>query len=199
MEENWISMVPELADFALLADHYPSARSHAVASLHGLISRLIPRGKEPCPSLTLLHSVVLPFLQNSLDLASKETDRRGKRAESFADAVSKFIDGLTLAAVLGSAAACRGGTSSKTAARTVSFLADLACSKHAAGDFDDAMTFPIDLLSLIKKIAAASKVSTELAIAASAWALFFPQKEGPLLKQRLTHISVKRMDNRGSR
>jgi hypothetical protein len=196
MEENWISMVPELADFALRAEHYPSARSHAAASLHGLISRLIPRGKEPCPSLTLLRSVVLPSLQNSLDLAGKETDRRGKRAESFADAVSKFIDGLTLAAVLGSAAACRGGTSSKTAARTVSFLADLACSKQSAGDFDDAMSFPIDLTVFDKEDPQQpSTVSTELAIAAASALGSILSTEGgsPLLKQRLTHISVKRV------
>jgi hypothetical protein len=196
MEENWISMVPELADFALSANHYPSARSHAVACLHALISRLIPRGKEPCPSLDLLRSVVLPALQNSLELVGKETDRRGKRAESFANAVSNFIDGLTLAAVLGSAAACRGGTSSKTAASTVSFLADLACSKKSAGDFDDATSFPIDLTVFDKgDPQQPSSVSTELAIAAASALGSILSTEGgsPLLKQRLTHISVKRI------
>lgn len=196
MEENWISMVPELADFALSANHYPSARSHAVASLHALISRLIPRGKEPCPSLALLRSVVLHSLQNSLELANKESDRKSKRAESFSNAISNFIDGLTLAAVLGSAAACRGGTSSRTADRTVTFLADLACSKESAGDFDDVMSFPIDLTVFDEgDPQQPSIVSTELALAAASALGSILSTEGgsPLLKQRLTHISVKRI------
>jgi hypothetical protein len=196
MEGNyWTSMIPELAQFALSVDNYPSARSHAVASLHAMISRLIPK-KEPCPSLALLRDVVLPSFQDSLKLVGKETDKRGKRAESLANTVSDFIDGLALAAVLGSAAACRGGTSSKTADRTVVFLVDLACSKESAGNFDDAVSFPIDLTVFDKgEPQDSSQVSTELAIAAASALGSIISTEGgsPLLKQRLTHISVKRI------
>jgi hypothetical protein len=64
--------------------------------------------------------------------ASKETDReeQARRALRTLLQVHRWVN---LAAVLGSAAACRGERR-PTAARTVSFLADLACSKRSAGD-----------------------------------------------------------------
>jgi hypothetical protein len=75
MEENWISMVPELADFALRADITPVPVSrHGIS--HGL-SRLIPRGRA-VPSLTLLTLVVPSY---EFVGSRRQTDNRGKRAE----------------------------------------------------------------------------------------------------------------------
>ena len=193
VEGNWTSIASDLADFALAATNHPGARSHAVGCMHAIISRCIPGKEKQCPSLTILQSTVLPSLQG---LVGTEADIRPTDAESDARVVCKFTDGLSVAAVLGSAAACRGGTSSKTADSSTTFLIDLACSKESVGAYFGVVSHDVKLAILDNtKADESSQVSTGLTLAAASAFGTILSTEGatPLLKQRLTHIAVKQI------
>lgn len=189
VEGDWTSITNDLVGFALDTENHSSARSYSVACVHALISRLIPIEAGVCPSLALLQTVVVPTLH---ELTSADYTKRG--AESVAAAVAKVMDILSITAVVGSAAACRGGSSSKTADSVVLFLVDLACSKESSGFYFGSVSHSVKLMTLdADEAEPLAQVSTGLAIAAaSAFGSMLSTETGsPLLNQRLTHNAVK--------
>jgi hypothetical protein len=155
-----------------------------------LISRLVPREKDICPSLALLRAVVLPSLQDSLKFIGLESALRALRTLLCPNLSRGWpwrrCSGQLLRV---------DGASSKTADHIVVFHPN--CLEESAGAFDGAAISPIDFSVFDKgEPQDSSEVSNELAIAAASALGYIISTEGgsPLLKHcRNSYISVKRI------
>ena len=172
-------MAPEFTEFVMDSENYPDARSHAGRCLHASIARFTPRNAQECPAEGLIRSKVMPALKASVNVTRK-ADR----------AVSSFVDNVNILALLGSAAACRGGPSSKTSDQVVLFLVDLACTRKAKPLFTETSN---DEIALTVFDTPTSQKSVRLSIlSATAFGSILSAGCGNLLwKQRLAHISIK--------
>jgi hypothetical protein len=172
IQETLASMASDLVDFALNSDNHPIARSHAGLCLHASISKASFRDLQECPAQSILKNKLIPSFKTIFD------SRNDTSACDFADC-------LNIITILGSAAACRGGTSSKTADQIMLFLVDLSCTKKARCE-----NYTVDLTIFDSND---FNFSEELSIkAASAVGTILETEHGSTLwKQRLTHISVR--------
>jgi Dos2-interacting transcription regulator of RNA-Pol-II len=186
--ETLRAMVGDLADFAMAPEHFPASRTHAAQCLHAAISLFTPRNAQECPARDLTKQKIMPSLKSSID-ASRRIQQSSKARDA---AVASVLDNLSVLALLGSAAACRGGPSTKTSDQIVLCLVDLACTKKSDFLFTDDVENDIDLTVFDTRD---HKESTKISIgAASAFGSILATECGHLLwKQRLTHISVKRI------
>lgn len=187
--ETLRGMAGDLADFAMTSENFAGARAHAARCLHAAISRFTPRNAQECPARDLAQHKVMPSLKSSLDEASKINQNTKARAA----AVASFRDSLNVLALLGSAAACRGGPSLKTSDQIVLCLVDLACTKKTDFLFADDIQGSIDLSVFDTRDC---DDSTWLSIgAAAAFGSILSTECGKnlLWKQRLSHVSMKRI------
>jgi hypothetical protein len=126
----------DLADLCFDNDINSSARTHVHLCMQHLISHYVPLGME-CPALGLLESTVVPNLKKCSDRTTKQP--RGP---------SCLSDTLTFMSYLGSAAACRGASSSRTADEIIMFFVDVACASRATllSGTKDSFTFDVSIL-----------------------------------------------------
>jgi hypothetical protein len=172
IQETLASMTPDLVDFAWNSDNHPIARSHAGLCLLASISKFSFRNPPECPAQSILKNKLIPSFKAIFETMNDTS-------------VCDFADCLNIMTILGSGAACRGGTSSKTADQIMLFLVDLSCTKKSiCKNYDVDLTF-FDSNN--------SNFSEELSIkAASAVGTILEADNGcTLWKQRLTHISVR--------
>ena len=181
------TLTAELADFALDSQNDPRARSHAARCLHASIARFLSRSSDACPAQKLAVDKIWPILNKAQTDYATATGKIHQQQEEV------FLDALSILALLGSAAACRGGVhSSKTADEIVLFLVTLACNQKA--DFPFAVSEGIVDLKVFNKDTD-NQISTRLSmICASSFGSILSTDFGnQLWKQRLTHISVRRI------
>lgn len=180
-------MIGDLADFAMTSEHFPGARSHAARCLHATISIFTPRNAQECPARDVTKENVIPSLKSSIDAARKIKHHLKEREA----VVTSFLDSLSVLALLGSAAACRGGQSSKSSDQIVLCLVDLACIMKSTMPF----THEDEHIDLSVFDTQDHEQSTRMSVvAASGLASILATKCGNVLwKQRLTQLSIQRI------
>lgn len=173
--EQLRGMIRDLADFSMANDFFPAARVHSARCLHAIISKLTPRNAQECPSRDLVRDILLPTLKST----------------KVAPLQFQFVkDRLSLIALLGSAAAQRGGPSSKTSDQIILFLIDLACTTTATMTFQDVSHEPIDFNS--RELDGSSRLSIHAASACGS--ILSTGLDQILCHQRLVHIAFKRIN-----
>lgn len=184
--EKMSSMANDLADFALGPDNFGPSRWHASLALQPLLAFYVPRADDICPSRKILAELVVPAVKKAIERAEARKLRAGSKAERGAT----LEECLGLVATLGSAAACRGGSSSRTADAVATFFVDIACqhkgSLHFAGECDVYLD--------ITAFGDSANVTALALVAASLLGTVLSTKSPPLAKQRLTHISAKKLE-----
>ena len=100
---------------------------------------------------------------------------------------------LILGTFQGSAAACRGGTSSSTADKVALFLVHLACARKAAVPYAQDSNFEVDLLAYDGGVSGTS-FSFAMSAAAAFGSMLCIHDGRPIWKQRITHNTVKYLE-----
>jgi len=164
----------DLAEFVIDFIFDDNSRSHAAQCLYGGLRLVRCTDEEECPSHTLLVRCALPLLKRMKEM------KNGARKSSLT------VEAMRLLAIIGSAAACRGGSSAKAADRIVVFFADLACSKSADLSVDIDSTIHVDV---------SEHGGRDLSVEAASFlgSIFTAGNGGSLWRQRLTHMTVKRL------
>ena len=168
------SALPDLAEFVIDSIFDDNSRSHAAQCLYGGLRLVRCTDDEECPSHTVLVRCASPLL------------KRMKEMKNGANKSSSTIEAMRLLAIIGSAAACRGESSAKTADRIVVFFADLACSKIADLSLDTDNTIHVEV---------SEHGGRDFSVEAASFlgSIFTAGSCGSLWRQRLTHITVKRL------
>jgi hypothetical protein len=186
-QEKLKALLADLAEFAISSDQHAGTRSYAAMCLMKLISCFVPES-EDCPSQALVNDYVLPVLESSVERGGRAKDVKVRKRH-----VSDFQECLSLVAVLCAGAACRGGSSCRTADWLVVFLVDLACDASATLLINDHHSAYIDLCKFDTE--ASNVRSEELALdAASRFStVLVTGGESSLWKQRLSHIAASQL------
>jgi len=174
LSESLVTMAPHLAEFALNRDQDNSARA-AAASCMFSIGAKFQANNNVCLCLHLLRNTICPQIvrcANEIVAANMDT--------SFA----YFEDAVKLCALMGSASACNGKVSSKTAVEVARFLVVMSC--------EGAATAPSLGISSPLHIREESNSTDEMdmlpMITASALgSMFTIEYESPFWRQRLAH------------
>lgn len=184
LHETLQAMVSDLAEMAMNSSH-ASSRTHAAQCLHASIAYFTPQGKE-CQTRKIVDEVVMVSARTALETSKKSGDRL-KLKEM---AVRKFSDCLSILALLGSAAATRGASSTAIADHITHFLLDLACNKQATNPFSNDILDEVDLTIFDDSSVCNSGVLS--AKAASSFGLLLASATGvPLRNQRFSHTAIK--------
>jgi hypothetical protein len=126
-------LLSDLADLCFNNDFISSARIHVHLCVQHLISKSVPPGVE-CPARRLLNDIVVPNLKTCVG-----RKRGGPTGQSC------LSDAFTFMSFLGSAAACRGSSSARTADEIITFFVDVACALRASmfSGSDESFTFDV--------------------------------------------------------
>lgn len=158
------SLVSELSDVLTSPDFDNQTRSAAGACVYALVS--LSSSSQNCPVVPIISKYIIPTLSSTVHASVAAND-------------------LKLMALLGTAAAKRGGTSSTTADVVAKFLLEVACQTKAqlpfeqdVGSFFDAANFEDEQMMVVD---AASAYGSMLSVA----------KMKPLMQQRIVYASSK--------
>ena len=164
-------MVPHLADFSLSSENHGVARVHAARCLHACIGRFALPNTADCPGRELI--------KNKINQSMLSTSPAR---------VSELQDALRLIALVGSAAALRGGTSTETAVAVTQFLVEIACLQSSQVPFMEG-TWHVTL-SQSMSTTEADQISVQAAESVG-HLLTTDDKRLKLRKQRLVHCTNK--------
>lgn len=180
------TMGPSLLDYAMSSDSYIEARVHAGRCLHASIARFTPRNAQECPARNLVQSRLLPLI-----LEAAKSNGAAMR-DTGNDTIRMFSECMSLLALLGSAAACRGGPSARTSDCIVTFLVDLACTEKASLVFGDELQTEINL-SVFDCVGVYEATRLSVRSASLIGSILSTQSGNFIWKQRLTHIATKKI------
>lgn len=172
-KEILVNITIDLSEYALTRGNSFAARSAASSCLFSIISTCQSAGVEDCCGLKLLRDKICPAIETGIN----------SRANKDIDQNIDLSDAFNLAALVGSAASCRGRTSSIVSDEVARFLALLACDGAAKSPALGILT-PLDCIG-----ETACKRDTKISlIAASALgSMFNIETNNPFSKQRLSH------------
>jgi hypothetical protein len=173
------SMVPYLTDCAMNSDFDARARSAAASCLFYLIARFQDPDAADCLSRGALSDVIMPSIvvsAENLSAASNETAEK---------AMVDLCESLDLAGLLGTAAACRGKSSSKNADLVASFLIKLSCDGTAQVPFVNDITM-VD-------ISGGNEAMMHFAASSAFGSMISTEDGGPFWRQRLVHMALRHL------
>ncbi|KAL3775267.1 hypothetical protein ACHAW5_010905 [Stephanodiscus triporus] len=197
-----MSMVDDLALFSIRSDHHVHSRSAAASCLFSVLFQS-SEDKECCACVIqkLIEEVVCPVLANALSCLEKEisespTPRASGGVEvsskSLSSVFSKVEDTLSFMSVLGSAAACKGGSFSQIGDKIALFLIELACTGASQYPFSEATAMQLGRPSQEgQKHPLLNPSSHAFILPASAFgSMLSVHNGGPFWRQRLTHKTL---------
>jgi hypothetical protein len=187
-------MLPELTQYVLCHGYDTTSRSAAASCIHAIIT-LGGRNRPACPVKPLVLDIVNPTIASAIDIISvKDCLNILALMVSKPQGYIRFLpdryctDNSLSFHSQGSAAACRGGSSSSTAANIATFLAEMACTGKSSLPFSS--DEEAQLVS--SKFDGADVLSSLEITAASAYgSILSVETAKPLMKQRLAHISLR--------
>ena len=173
-------MASPIADYALCSEWDPKARSAASSCLFQILL-YYQKDKTKCISSSVLKESISPSVTAACNQCESMTDE-SEEAKSF-EAIKSTFD---LLAVVGSAAACRGGASSPTSDVVTRMLVDIACKNEAIIPFTEETVSPREDSSDIRTAGQSLP-----AMAASSFGMMLSvQNGGPFWRQRMIHIAL---------
>ncbi len=174
----------DLANFALSKQYPGNARSYAAQCLHCLAWKYSP-DSTTCPIQTLIVETVEKKIETFVGAFQEGSELRLEEVRLLS---AEVFDCISLLGVLGSAAAVKGGLSSKTADRVLQLFLSVACDGILRAP--SASTDDLDL----RKIQYTDMALTIRVAAASALGSFLnTDKPAQLWKQRLIHLASKHL------
>uniref|UniRef100_A0A7S3Q246 MMS19 nucleotide excision repair protein n=1 Tax=Chaetoceros debilis TaxID=122233 RepID=A0A7S3Q246_9STRA len=169
-----VNIIMDLSEYALSRGHRFAARSAASTCLFSIISTCQNATVEDCCGLKLLREKICPNIETGIN----------SKANEDIDQYVDLSDAFNLAALVGSAAACRGRTSSIVSDEVARFLTLLAC--------EGAVKSPVlGILSPLDCVGETPcKRDTKISsMAASALgSMFNIETNNPFSRQRLAHV-----------
>lgn len=182
------NMINSLFEASVSNDIIGEAKEHAARCLHAAISKFTPRNAQTCAAKELVVSNVMPIVTMLFQEIRNSNVRHQKdNKEKY---LQQFEDQVKMLALLGSAAAIRGGPSSKTSDAVTHFLLDLAAKRPTDAIFIE-MTEVIDL-SVFGAYGPQLVEETSLISAHYFGSLLVSGPPGKAIwKQRLLHMSAK--------
>lgn len=181
------SMTTYLAQFSMSSDHDSFSRSAAASCLFAI---LIHEDKDGGNSSgenikNLLDRVVYPVVTESVARLQQVIDGKSATAASYDACTANVEAALHFMALLGSAAACRGGLCSQTADEVASCLVQVACNDSSARfalktPGEEAQKHPILDPSSLAFILPASAFGGMLSV----------KNGGPFWRQRIIHKTL---------
>jgi len=174
-------MASPIADYALCSEWDRKARSAASSCLFQILL-YYQQDKAKCISSSVLKESISPSVADALDQDFGRMADENEKEKS-----SEAIKGsLEVLAVVGSAAACRGGVSSVTSDAVARFLVDVACKNEATIPLTDQKISPREEMSG-NRIAGRSLSAS----AASSFGMMLSvQNGGPFWRQRMIQIAL---------
>lgn len=170
LENKLNALFSSLLEFALSSDNTDAARAAAASCLHSIVTRYQSNPYEDILTESWKSTIFLSLV-SSIEAANTKTEA--------------LAETLSLVAMLGAAAACRGKASAKTADATLELLVILACSGHVNVPFSSKT---LDLIAIENSVLG-SKCQLK---AGSAFGTMLAMKgHGKFWKQRLTHKARK--------
>lgn len=174
-----------LPDF-ILSNAPSTARSYAANCLNCFLVR--SKSKE-CPCMALVINSVMPAVVEYVDEIQRLRSKNHSSLDRLSVALSNVEHALTFLGSIASAAILRGGSSTSTADKIVTFVAGLACNSRAYSIGISAAKL-IDLQGLdaageIIKTSAISAFGSVVSVASM----------GPISKQRLCYAAWKVIQN----
>jgi len=170
-------ITPYLIDYSIGKDHNNTVRSAACSCIFSIIAKQL-KNDSTCPGLKLLKDIICPSIVRVLTVTEDRTPCKNH--------VEELQDAINITAVIGSAAACRGRSSCKTADEVSRFLALLACESAVSS----AMFGILETLEC--KWQSHSYVNCGIditVIAANALGSMWNVESGrPLWRQRIAHV-----------
>ncbi|KAG7353695.1 Dos2-interacting transcription regulator of RNA-Pol-II [Nitzschia inconspicua] len=161
-----LDLLKGLTSYSLSVEHLSSSRVAAASCVHGLLRSGFGTGGD-CPTKPLVESVA-----DALDISK--------------DDMGATQNCLSFLSLLGQAAAIRGSSSSSTADAIARFLVEVACEDSATIPFDPReRTFCMSLGGSLEKM------PLQIAAASAYGAMLVVDGIKPLIKQRLSHASLK--------
>ena len=174
-------MASPIADYALCSEWDPKARSAASSCLFQILL-YYQQDKTKCISSSVLKESISPSVIAACNQESESMTDENEEANSH-EAIKTTFD---LLAVVGSAAACRGGASSPTSDVVTRLLVDIACKNEAIIPFTEETVSPREDSSDIRTAGQSLP-----AMAASSFGMMLSvQNGGPFWRQRMIHIAL---------
>ncbi|GAX15818.1 DNA repair/transcription protein MET18/MMS19 [Fistulifera solaris] len=173
-----------LAEFALSKQYPANARSYAAQCLHCVAWKFSPDSTN-CPIQSLILETVGKKIETFIGAFQEGSELR---LEGIRFSTAEVCDCISLLGVLGSAAALKGGLSSKTADRVLQLVLSVACdgilcAPSASTDELDLRTIQYADMALTIRVTAASSLGS----------IFNTDKPAQLWKQRLIHLASKHL------
>ena len=189
-------MIGDLADFTMVPENHSIARVHAARCLHAVIVRFVPHNNTlGCPVENLAKNNLFPVIHQGMSTLTEKSIQSHQKET----AASTCIDALNVLAMLCSAAAIRGGLSSKSSDKIILFLVDLACKKKSVSIFSEKREDMIDLSAFDSSTDGKESSRIAVTVAALIGSILTTECRGSgLWRQRLIHIIVKRILESGS-
>jgi Dos2-interacting transcription regulator of RNA-Pol-II len=185
------TIIADLADFALYGNGCSApSRSFAAACLHSILVRT--DSVTACPCFGLMNKVVMPLIHSTLQQVSKSGASTGRK--DIRDLIIKLKEALSFMGLLGSAAACRGGSSAKTADKIVSILIDLASGRATNEEFSIQSDTPAKIdLTVFDQYRKGSSTNLEVGAASAFGSILSCGGADSLWKQRIGFIGGNRL------
>lgn len=184
------NMISPLFEASVSVEIIAEAQEHAARCLHASIAKFIPRNAQSCAAKDFITSHIMPSLTKLFqEIKSTSVRHQKDNKEKF---LGQFEDSTKLLALLGSAAAIRGGPSSKTADVVTLFLLDLAAKRPTDAIFVD-MLEAIDL-NVFGAYGTQMIEDTSVIAAQYFGSILVSGPPGKSIwKQRLLHLSIKHL------
>lgn len=180
--ERLLSMTTYLAQFSISADHDSFSRSAAASCLFAILIHGDKDGSAGDDNIkTLLDKVVYPAVTESVACLQQTFD---------GTCIANVEAAVNFMALLGSAAACRGGRCSQTADEIASCLVQVACNGSSTifsfkAPEDEAQKHPILDPASIAFILPAAAFGSMLSV----------KNGGPFWRQRIIHKTIPILTN----
>lgn len=174
----------ELANLALSPQDPGRARSFAAQCLHCVAWRFSPNTNN-CQIQALIIDTTGKKLENFVKALKEGPELTEEEAIIRTEEIS---DCLSLLCVLGSAAALKGGVSSKTADRVIQLILNVACNGILCAPSTSAHEF-----DLTKSAYTDMALSVSVSAASSFGSILDNNKPAQLWKQRLIHLASKQL------
>jgi len=189
------SMITYLAQFSISSDHDAHSRSAAASCLFSVLFHSTQ--DDDCDGeVHLFHQLleeVYLELTDAVTCLKKVNDTLTKRASSslLHSSLSQVGDTFSFLGLLGSAAACKGGSFSQTADKITSFLIELACTGTSQFPFAAATMQLVTPTITGQKHPLLDPASHAYILPASAFgSMLSVQNGGPFWRQRMTHKTL---------
>ncbi|KAL3913726.1 MAG: hypothetical protein SGILL_006374, partial [Bacillariaceae sp.] len=163
-----VELLKGLSEYAMSSEHLASARTAAALCVYGLVKGGFDKSAK-CPAR--------PLAEDAMN-----------RLKSSSGDVGLTQNCLNYLSLLGQAAGIRGSSSSSTAGSITKFLVEVACEQKCSIPFLSE-GLPLDLASSF--VDPEEIVAVQLSAASAYGSMLMIDAIKPLMKQRLTHASLK--------